>query len=111
MSSSSCGDSCGFVTALVGAISYGSFGVPVKATLDVDVHPLVLQTYKSCVVFVTCWFVVLLGEAPKFTPLGLLSGLLWVLGGTGGIYAIRQAGMAIAVGTWASTMVLVMVCM
>ena len=50
---------------------------------------------------------VLLGEAPKFTSLGLLSGLLWVLGGTGGIFAIRQAGMAIAVGTWASTMVLV----
>lgn len=103
----SCSDFCGLTAAFVSSLAYGSYGVPIKATLDIEVHPLVLQSYKTIVMFFTCWFVLALGVEAKFTPLGLLSGILWVSGGTLGIYGIRSAGMAIAVGTWSSVMVLV----
>ena len=101
-----CSDICGWLSAIFAALTYGSFGVPIKATADVDVHPLILQSYKTFVVFLTCWLVFLVEHDFRWTPYGLLSGLLWVVGGTGGIYGIRNAGMAIAVGTWASIMVL-----
>jgi len=101
---SSCSDGCGWVAALFGAVLYGSYGVPIKNTKHIPVHPLVLQTFKSVTMFVTCWLVMLLGIQPRWTPWGLLSGLLWVSGGTCGIYAIRMAGLAVAVGTWSSVM-------
>ena len=80
-----CTDSCGWVAALIAALAYGSFGVPVKATKHIDVHPLVLQSYKTVVVFMSCWLVLLFGVEVSFTKWGLLSGLLWVIGGTGGM--------------------------
>lgn len=103
-----CSDSCGWLAALVAALAYGSYGVPIKATLDIDVHPFVLQSYKTVVLFVSSWFVLYIDPtALKFTPYGILSGVLWVSGGACGVYGIRNAGMAIAVGTWASVMVCV----
>jgi len=106
-----CGEAfCGWVAALVGAACYGSFGVPVKR-IRVDVHPLVLQSFKTLTFALTGWLVVpLFGVQPAWTWWGLLSGMLWVVGGTGGIYAIRAAGIAVAVGTWASVMVMVNFC-
>lgn len=136
-----CGDQCGWIASFFAALTYGSYGVPIKETKKMDVHPLVLQvwycssyhwffpndlsilatccwvshthpsfapkSYKTLVFFLTCWFVILLGVQPRWTPWGILSGLLWVSGGTGGIYGIRNAGMALAVGTWASVMVMI----
>lgn len=81
---SSCTDSCGWIAALIAALSYGSFGVPVKATKHIDVHPFVLQSYKTFIVFLMSWGVTWLGADVGFTKWGLLSGLLWVVGGTGG---------------------------
>ena len=83
-----CGDSCGWVAAIVAALAYGSFGVPVKYTKHIPVHPLVLQSYKTVVVFLTCWFVIFLGVKPSFTKWGVLSGFLWVIGGTGGEFLL-----------------------
>lgn len=94
----SCSESCGWAAAAIAALAYGSFGVPIKATEDIDVHPLVMQSYKTLMIFALGWCVTLLGVEVVFTKWGLLSGLLWVLGGTGGIYGIRMAGLAIAVG-------------
>jgi glucose uptake protein GlcU len=102
-----CTDSCGWTAGIIGALAYGSFGVPIKETKDIDVHPLVLQSYKTFVMFMTCWGVVFLDVDVAFTKWGLLSGFMWVVGGTGGIYGIRMAGLAIAVGTWASIMIMV----
>ena len=48
-----------------------------------------------------------LGVEYKFSPYGLLSGLLWVTGGACGIFGIRNSGLAISVGTWSSITVLV----
>jgi hypothetical protein len=42
--------------------------------------------------------------------LGLVSGLFWVPGATAGIYGIRNAGLAISVGTWSSNLVITSVC-
>mmetsp|Transcript_2207 Transcript_2207/g.4642 ORF Transcript_2207/g.4642 Transcript_2207/m.4642 type:complete len:395 (+) Transcript_2207:143-1327(+) len=102
-----CTDACGWVTAFVAAVSYGSYGVPIKHTKHLDVHPLIFQSYKTFVMFVTCWGVKFLGEELVFTRWGLLSGFMWVVGGCGGIYGIRMAGLAIAVGTWASIMIII----
>jgi len=41
------------------------------------------------------------------TPCGFLSGLLWAFSGVLGIVAIRNAGIATAVGTWSSIMVII----
>eukprot|EP00536_Pseudo-nitzschia_multiseries_P017949 jgi/Psemu1/321262/estExt_fgenesh1_pm.C_19690001 len=102
-----CTDACGWVAAFVAAASYGTYGVPIKHTKKLDIHPLVFQSYKTFVMFVTCWGVKFLGEEIAFTRWGLLSGFMWVVGGCGGIYAIRMAGLAIAVGTWASIMIMI----
>jgi len=89
-------------------LCYGTYGVPIKQTVKIpSVHPLILQSYKTIVMFALSWCVQLLGVPVSFTYWGIFSGLLWVLGGAGGIVAVRWAGMAAAVGTWASVMVLV----
>ena len=122
-------DFYGYIAAFVGAISIGSYGVPIKAiTLDIpNVHPFVIQTYKTCVFFITSWIVyfffkqlekdeqqvnnnnnkISTSSSIDFTYWGFLSGFLFVTGGTCGIYAIRNAGIAVAVGTWASIIVCV----
>lgn len=104
-----CSDSCGWTAAVIAALAYGTYGVPIKATKHMipDLNPLVFQSYKTCVMLVMAPPVVLLlGGLPlRFSPWGILSGLLWVLGGTGGVVAVRWAGMAVAVGTWASVMI------
>ena len=100
-----CGDGCGWIAGIIAAVAYGSFGVPVRQTKHIDVHPLVLQTFKTVTMFVLSWSVTLADVTPSWTWWGLVSGTLWVLGGTGGIYAIRMAGLAIAVGVWASVMI------
>lgn len=102
-----CTETCGWVAAFIAALAYGTFGVPIKETVKIDVHPLILQSYKTFTMFVMSWGVILMGEKIRFTPWGILSGLLWVLGGTGGIYGIRNAGMSVAVGTWSSCMVVI----
>lgn len=103
-----CTDACGYVAAALAAICLGSFGVPAKSKVvtRLDADPMVIQTYKSTMAFLTCWLVVLSGEPIKFTSWGIVSGIFWVPGGVAGIYAIRNAGLAIAVGTWSSIIVL-----
>ena len=67
---------------------------------------LSFQSYKTLVLFATCWLVIFMGIEVRWTPWGIVSGFLWVTGGCGGVFAIRNAGMAVAVGTWASAMVM-----
>ena len=45
-------------------LAFGSFGVPIKsdAARKVDVDPLVFQSYKTGMCFLTCWAVLLFGE-------------------------------------------------
>lgn len=105
-----CNDFCGWTSGIVAALSFGSFGVPIKLISNVKVDPLVMQSYKSFVCFLTCWVVLLLGEPLKFSPWGILSGLFWVPGATAGIYGIRNAGLAISAGTWSSLIVISSFC-
>jgi hypothetical protein len=107
-----CSDSCGWIAAAISMLAYGTYGVPIKETLGsgmpADLNPLVFQSYKSTVMFGMAPCVLLLAGVPfTFTPWGILSGLFWVLGGTGGVVAVRWAGMATAVGTWSSVMICV----
>jgi glucose uptake protein GlcU len=98
----------GWMAALVSMVSFGSFGVPIRSTRSLQVHPLVMQSFKTIVCFLTCGWVLVAFPAAEPVPLsstikwGLLSGVFWVPGATCGVYAIRTAGLAIAVGTWSS---------
>jgi hypothetical protein len=92
--SSSC---VGWVAALVAAICFGSFGVPVRGltTERPEAHPLVMQTYKTVVCFATCWLVLLTGEeggSVRFSWYGVLSGLFWVPGGLWYVKKIENDG-------------------
>jgi hypothetical protein len=92
-----------------GIIASGSFGAPLKSN-SVNMcnpDPFVLQTYKTGMCFITSWMLLLFGERFEFSPYGLISGLLWVSGGVCGIFGIRNAGLAISVGTWSSVTVLI----
>eukprot|EP00526_Cylindrotheca_closterium_P030232 CAMPEP_0113643006 /NCGR_PEP_ID=MMETSP0017_2-20120614/22599_1 /TAXON_ID=2856 /ORGANISM="Cylindrotheca closterium" /LENGTH=54 /DNA_ID=CAMNT_0000554471 /DNA_START=25 /DNA_END=185 /DNA_ORIENTATION=+ /assembly_acc=CAM_ASM_000147 len=42
-----CDESCGWIAAAIAALAYGTFGVPIRATKSIDVHPLVMQSYKT----------------------------------------------------------------
>jgi len=99
----------GWFAAFVGAIGFGSFAVPIKgdAATKVDIDPLVMQSYKSLMCFLTSWLVVLLGQEVTFTWWGVVSGLFWVPGGAFNIFAIRNAGLAISQGIVASSIVMV----
>lgn len=101
-----CSDACGWVAGILAALSFGSFGVPIKSTSNLNVDPMVMQSYKSTVCFLTCWLVIPLGVQPRFTYWGIMSGLFWVPGATAGIYGIRNAGLAISVGVWSALIVI-----
>jgi glucose uptake protein GlcU len=102
-------DVCGWLAAFGGMVAFGSFGVPIKSRVarSVDIDPLVMQTYKTAVCFATSWLVLLWGEPFSYTPWGIVSGLFWVPGGIATVFAIKNAGLAIALGISASLIVLV----
>jgi glucose uptake protein GlcU len=100
---------CGWLAALGGMLAFGSFGVPIKSKVVQSLHidPLVMQSYKTAMCFLTSWlFVLVRGESYTFTPWGIVSGLSWVPGGVATIYAIKTAGLAIGIGVGSSFIVL-----
>lgn len=110
-----CTETCGYLAAVGAIIAWGSFGVPLKyakmqpktgGAPPPEVNFFVMQSYKTLVCFMTCWLVVFLGEEIRFSYWGIVSGLFWVPGASCGIYGIRNAGLATAVGTWSSIQVL-----
>ena len=108
-SNSNC-EMCGWLWAIGGMLAFGSFGVPVKSkvAISLDIDPLVMQSYKTGMCFITSWlFLWIRGEEITFTPMGLVSGLFWVPGGVATIYAIKTAGLAIGIGVGSSFIVLV----
>jgi len=100
---------CGWLAAIASALAFGSFGVPIKsrASLSVDIDPLVFQSYKTFMCFSTSWLILLTSQTLQFTPWGIVSGLFWVPGGVATIYAIKSAGLAIGIGIGSSFIVLV----
>jgi len=105
-----CSSSCGFVAAFISCLCFGSFCVPMKseAARKLDVDPLVFQTYKTFMCFISSFVVLLLGvEKLTFTPWGIVSGLFWVPGGVAHVCGVRTAGLAISQGTSSSIIVLV----
>lgn len=110
LSSSSTCEMCGWLAAFAALLAFGSFGVPVKSKVarSIDIDPLVMQSYKTAMCFLTSWlFLLIRGEEVTFTPWGIVSGLFWVPGGVATIYAIKTAGLAIGIGVGSSFIVLV----
>jgi hypothetical protein len=65
-----------------------------------------MQSYKTLMCLLTSWLV-LLWEPFSYTPWGIVSGLFWVPGGVATVFAIKNAGLAIAIGVGGSCIVLV----
>lgn len=100
----------GWIAVLIAAIGFGSYAVPIKgeAANSVAVDPLVMQSYKSFMCFVTSWFVLLNnGQELSFTYWGIVSGLFWVPAGTLYIYAVKNCGIATTQGIVSSSIVTV----
>ena len=104
-----CDEKCGWIAALVSAIAFGSFAVPIKgeAANSVDIDPLVMQSYKTTMCFITSWSILLLGQEFNYTPWGIVSGMFWIPGGTMAIFSVRNAGLAVSQGVWSSMIVAV----
>ena len=102
-------DVCGWFAAIGGMLAFGSFGVPIKQDVpkSLDIDPLVFQTYKTTMCFLTSWLVLAYGEEFIFTPWGIVSGLFWVPAGIATIFAVKNAGLALAIGVSSSFIVLV----
>jgi hypothetical protein len=127
LSSASC-EACGWAAALLAALAFGSFGVPIKshAAQSVRIDPLVFQSYKTAMCLLTCFPILFLvslfdnyqeagtdGKSDSseslftFTPWGIVSGLFWVPGGVATVYAVQSAGLAMGIGIGSSFIVLV----
>lgn len=102
-------DACGWAAAFMSMLGFGSFGAPIKskAAESVDIDPLVFQTYKTFMFFITSWLVLAFGEPLTFTPWGIVSAFFWVPCGVAAIAGIKLAGLAVAMGTLASFIVLI----
>jgi hypothetical protein len=65
---------CGWVSAFLAMLAFGTFGAPIKSHVakSLDIDPLVMQTYKTSMCFITSWiFVILRDEEVTFTPWGV----------------------------------------
>lgn len=103
-------ESCGYIAAFISCLAFGSFAVPIKAegARKVDMDPLVFQTYKTMMCFLSSFIVLLFGvEKLVFTPWGLVSGLFWIPAGMAYVCGVRTAGLAIAQATSSSAVVIV----
>mmetsp|Transcript_19937 Transcript_19937/g.30182 ORF Transcript_19937/g.30182 Transcript_19937/m.30182 type:complete len:382 (-) Transcript_19937:41-1186(-) len=101
---------CGWLAAIVSCVSFGTFAVPIKsdASKSCDVDPLVFQSYKTFMCFVTSFFTLpLFQQTLHFTPWGIVSAIFWVPAGVMAIYAVKNAGLAMSQGLWSSIIVLV----
>ncbi|KAL9181350.1 hypothetical protein ACHAXT_010155 [Thalassiosira profunda] len=113
----------GFIAAFLAALSFGSYGVPMKGetATKLDIDPFVFQSYKAFAVFAVSAIIICINNAlaedfhgtfqqwtlqEDFTWWAFVSAFLWVPGGTAGVYAIRRAGLAISVGIWSCVIVL-----
>lgn len=98
----------GIYFAILSMLAMGTFTVPMKseAANSVDIDPFVFQTYKVIMCFFTSWLGLFWGIKFNFTWWGIVGASLWVPGATGGIFAVRNVGIALSVGIWASVTVL-----
>ena len=73
---------CGWMAAMCSALAFGTFAVPIKSNVarSVNIDPLVFQSYKTSMCFLTAWFILLVpgNHTFVFTPWGIVSGLFWV---------------------------------
>ena len=103
-------ESCGWIAAFIAMLAFGTFGVPVKSKVakELNIDPLVMQSYKTGMCFLTSWlFLLIRGEEVTFTPWGIVSAIFWVPSGVATIFAIKTAGLATAIGVGSSFIVLV----
>jgi len=109
-SSSTCTQTCGWIGAWIACLCFGSFAVPLKShtAQSLDIDPLVFQSYKTIMCFLTSWIFIFIFHQPiTFTPWGIVSAIFWVPAAVCAVYAIQHAGLAIAIALSSTCIVLV----
>lgn len=108
----------GWSSAIISCVSFGSFAVPIKSQQCRSlgfIDPLVFQSYKVFCCLITAPLIIWSFGTPNnasnkelhFTYWGIVSGLFWVPSGIAAVYAVQNAGLALAQGTWSSLIVIV----
>mmetsp|Transcript_13673 Transcript_13673/g.41307 ORF Transcript_13673/g.41307 Transcript_13673/m.41307 type:complete len:433 (+) Transcript_13673:278-1576(+) len=98
----------GAATVFGAIVAFGSFGVPIKSRRlqDAQVHPLVVQGYKSTACFATCWLALFVAKL-NFTWWGIVGASIWVVNGVAAVVAIQAAGLAVSQALWSGLSVFV----
>ncbi|KAH7365201.1 hypothetical protein KP509_18G013500 [Ceratopteris richardii] len=98
----------GILAAVASMVFFGSFAVPMKTTavLDAKMDPIIFQSYKSFVCFMTSWLV-LIYTPLKFTWWGMVGALIWVITGSAAVLAVRLVGIGLAQSLWSSLSIVV----
>mmetsp|Transcript_71 Transcript_71/g.158 ORF Transcript_71/g.158 Transcript_71/m.158 type:complete len:317 (-) Transcript_71:173-1123(-) len=97
----------GLVSAVVSAICNGTFGSLSKIDQCEQVHPYVFNFWTCTGIVFSSALILFDSEAWIFEPLGLLSGLLFVIATANSFAAISAVGLSIGSGIWCGTAVLI----
>ena len=97
------GSTFGYIAAIGSAFLNGSFTSPWKHLGSLQLHPIVFQLYCSCGVFLSSWLAVPLfrynaifcesaGRHFVVSPLGVFSGMIFVLANFSSFNAVKHLG-------------------
>jgi glucose uptake protein GlcU len=98
----------GFGAVLLAILSFGTFAVPLRNQkfVEAKVHPIILQCYFSCMVFLTS-FISLAITPWDFSWWGWLGAGLWVFTSILSFIAIGQIGIAVPQAVWSGSTIIV----
>ncbi|KAK9908027.1 hypothetical protein WJX75_001764 [Coccomyxa subellipsoidea] len=97
----------GFFVAILAALFNGSFGIfsKIKRVQDAEVPPPIFNFWTCIGIIISSLPFLFLHQV--FTPLGLLSGVFFVISMACTIFAIQFLGLSSAAGLWCGTAVVV----
>lgn len=98
-------EAVGFTGALLSIIFWGTYFVPMKKIKYFD--PFYYQFLMCISIFLTGIFLSVLFHAMVISIYGIISGIIWTIGNTFSIFAVRYSGLAKSSPVWMSTVVLV----
>jgi glucose uptake protein GlcU len=101
-------ETAGLLAVFASVLAFGTFVIPMKhrPVVEAKVDPAVFQLYYSFSVFCTS-FLVLIYVPFEFNFWGVLGAALWVPASLLSIAVVRFVGMAVGMGIWAGTSIVV----
>ncbi len=91
----------GLIAALISAIGWGSYFVPMKKKGDVDIFSF--QLVMCAGIFLSSIVFSLLMQKFSFVPFAFISGIVWGFGNLLSAFAVKRIGLSIAPPVWMGT--------